>query len=662
MARLLSPIPSFAAFAMWAGAVAAQPLLEPRTEPQQDFWDPPVVTAAGLYQPLSESPSTTFVITAEEIRHSGATSLPEILRRIPGLDVRTMSATDGQAGLRGFAYEVADRILVMIDGRTVYLDFYGGTAFEMLPVSLVDIEQIEVVLGPGASVYGNKAMLGTINIITRSAADYPSAEARLDAGPPGDVRAGARSGAIHGPWRLRATGVGRRLTPFDPGGRSPAAAGGGTLSASYSPSAGTEAALEVGAMSGETHISPTGTSLDAFDATLAYVRARGRLPLGGAGSPHGDLNLDIVWNTGRIRSATFPSVDGGGFRADFNTPYARLHHELRTHVFELPMHVRWGGEVRLNTLDSTITTGVRPLWNAAGFASDEVVLGRWRLTAGLRVDRSTLTDVSFSPRVSLVWSPTEHQQLRAAFNTGYNNAHLLEYFSNLDIAPGVHVGGNPDLRAEHVIYGELGWNGGLARWLRVFTSGFVYRFEDWISLDPLRRTPYGSGISIPYGNNAGFNVFGGEAGVEVSLRRGLSGYASYAFMGPKGSGEYPYGLDAHASPRHKLSAGLRLERMGAYLSVDAQYFGPSAVSRVLTPTAGGVVGCRVVDRATSGAAPFVQTELDAFPMSHARVGYAFASGLDLSLAASNALDDRTCQFPGAEAPERRIAATLAYYR
>src|SRR6266511_636807 len=77
MARLLSPIPSFAAFAMWAGAVAAQPLLEPRTEPQQDFWDPPVVTAAGLYQPLSESPSTTFVITAEEIRHSGATSRSE---------------------------------------------------------------------------------------------------------------------------------------------------------------------------------------------------------------------------------------------------------------------------------------------------------------------------------------------------------------------------------------------------------------------------------------------------------------------------------------------------------------------------------------------------------------------------------------------------------
>ncbi|HMF40052.1 MAG TPA: TonB-dependent receptor plug domain-containing protein, partial [Polyangia bacterium] len=143
------------------------------TDGGNDYWDPPVITPTGQPSRVSESPSTTFVITGEEVRHSGATTIPEILRRVPGMDVRMLGSTDGQIGPRGFAFEVADRVLVMVDGRTVYVDFFGGTAYEMLPVSVLDIDRIEVVLGPGASVYGNKAMLGTLNIITRSATSFP---------------------------------------------------------------------------------------------------------------------------------------------------------------------------------------------------------------------------------------------------------------------------------------------------------------------------------------------------------------------------------------------------------------------------------------------------------------------------------------------------------
>lgn len=633
---VLSPMLRIAAAALWAGAAEAQP--PPDAPP--DFWDLFVEAPTGQASRVSQSPSTTFVITGDEIRHSGATSIPEILRRVPGLDVRTMTSSDGQVGLRGFAYEISDRMLVLVDGRTAYIDFFGGTSFEMLPISLVDIEQIEVVLGPGASVYGNKSMLGTINIVTRSAQDYPFAEARADAGPPGDGRLGVRYGAIQGPWRLRATGVARRITPFEPDGRTPSIAGGGTLSAGYSPGPLTEASLELGSMGGDAYIIPTGERIDRFGAVLSYARARARLGLGGAGSPYGDLHLDAVWSGGRIRSATFPS-QADGLRASFQAPYARLHHELRTELLDVPMHLRWGGEVRLNTLDSTITVAERPLWTVAGFASDEVLLGRWRLTAGLRVDRSTLTPASFSPRLSVVWSPAEGHQVRAAFNTGYNDARLLEYFTNLDLGP-FRVIGNRNLAAEHVAYGELGWNGGLTRWLRAFATAFAYRFEDWISLDPMNQTSAG----VPWGNNAPFNAYGGEVGFDAAWRRTFSAYASWAFTGPKGPGVYPYRVTAPGSPQNKISAGLRLERMGAYVTVDAQYFGSSRIARV----------------APNPVPPDVYelTRLDPFVMAHARVGYTFDRRLDLSIAASNALDDRTPQFPGAEAPERRITATVAY--
>jgi iron complex outermembrane receptor protein len=652
--RLPSSLLAIAASAAGVGTAWAQDAAP------SEFWNPPVFATPGQPSRVSESPSTTFVITADEIRRSGASSLSEILRRVPGLDVRSLTATDGQLGLRGFAYEIADRILVLVDGRTVYIDFFGGTAFEMLPVSLVDIEQIEVVLGPGSSIYGNKAMLGTVNIVTRSAADYPFAEARVDAATPADGRVGARAGAIRGPWRLRATGVGRRLTLFQPDGPSaqcrscsPAAAGGGTLSATYAPSAGDEASLEVGAVHGDTYIIPTATRIDGFEATLAHVRARGKLALGGFGSPYGDLHLDAVWNAGRIRSSTFPSA-ATGMRAEYQTPYARLQHELRTRLRGIGMHVRWGGEVRLNTLDSTITTGERHLWNVAGFASDELLLGRLRLTGGLRVDRSNFTDVSYSPRVSVVWSPVDGHQLRAAFNTGYNNAHPLHYFADLPLGP-LLIRGNPDLKAEHVRYGEVGWNAGLTHWLRTFASAFAYRFEDWISLDPRLLTPTGTGaFALPYNNNeVPLTVYGGETGIEL-LARTFSAYASYAFMA-RGTREYPYQIDAHGSPRDKVSAGVRVGRghetklRGAYATVDAQYFGPSEVARLpQNPLA---------DRN-----PFEKTALREYVMAHARVGYAFASGLDLSLAASNLLDDTTVQFPGGERPERRVAATVAYYR
>lgn len=623
-----------------------------QTEPPPEPWNPLVVTPTGQAARVSESPSTTFVITDEEIRRSGAATLPEILRRVPGLDVRILTATDGQLGLRGFAYEIAERILVLVDGRTAYIDFFGGTPYEMLPLSLVDIERIEVVLGPGASVYGNKAMLGTINIITRQAADYPFPEARLDGGPPGDARAGARLGTIRGPWRLRATGFFRHVTRFDVD--DGAGAGGGTLSASYSPSSQAEASLEIGSMNGRTYIIPTASRIDAFDANLAYARARGRLGLGGPGSPFGDLELDLVWNGGRIRSPTFPGPPSTEpLRATYHTPYAQLSHEFRFRMREVPMQARWGGEVRLNTLDSNITSGEEAIWTVAAFASDEMLLGRWRLNLGLRVDHSTLTDVSVSPRVSVVWSPAEGHQIRAAFNAGYNDPNMLYRFADFGMESGgtpVRLVGDPGLSPEHVWYGELGWAGAFGERLRASATAFAYRLSDWITLQP--SAPPAPSV---YGNNDDVDVRGGELGIDVAFHRKLSVYGSYAFVRADVIGDNPYcDVAPHGSPRHKIGAGVHLDLpAGAYLTADAQYFGESVVARLPSPDDAPVD--------PSSSCVFRRTELADFVIANVRIGYTFASGFDLSFASSNALDDRTRQFPGGESPERRVTGTLAYY-
>ena len=137
-------------------------------------------------------------------------------------------------------------------------------------------------------------------------------------------------------------------------------------------------------------------------------------------------------------------------------------------------------------------------------------------------------------------------------------------------------------------------------------------------------------------------------GLDFAVQRAASAYASYSFVRIKGTSDYPYRVDEN-SPRHKIGAGVRLELpVGVYATVDAQYFGPSEVARI-------------PQMPTTSPNPFERTELEDFVMSHVRLGYALSNGLDVSVAAANVLDDRTLHFPGAEAPARRLTATVAYY-
>src|SRR5712692_6215471 len=126
------------------------------------------VTSVGRKaQQLSKAPAAVFVLTAEDIRRSGATSIPEALRWVPGL---TVLSPDGRAWVvsaRGSARLYADKILVMIDGRSLYTPLFSGVIWDAVNVPLGDVAQIEIVRGPGAVMWGPNAVNGVINIITK---------------------------------------------------------------------------------------------------------------------------------------------------------------------------------------------------------------------------------------------------------------------------------------------------------------------------------------------------------------------------------------------------------------------------------------------------------------------------------------------------------------
>jgi iron complex outermembrane recepter protein len=128
-----------------------------------------VTSVSKKEQKLSRIASAIFVITQEDIRTSGATNLPDVLRLVPGLDVAQINGNAWEISSRGFNAQYADKLLVLIDGRTVYSPVFAGVYWDVQDVPLEDIDRIEVIRGPGATVWGANAVNGVINIITKSA-------------------------------------------------------------------------------------------------------------------------------------------------------------------------------------------------------------------------------------------------------------------------------------------------------------------------------------------------------------------------------------------------------------------------------------------------------------------------------------------------------------
>ena len=156
-----------------------------------------VTSVVRQQAPLEESAASLYVITAEDIRRSGATTLPEVLRLAPNLQVARQSSVAYAISARGFNNAVGNKLLVLIDGRLVYTPVYSGVFWEMQDTMLADIARIEVISGPGATLWGTNAVNGVINITTLSSSETRGAFFGADAG--GDERgAAARFGGEFG--------------------------------------------------------------------------------------------------------------------------------------------------------------------------------------------------------------------------------------------------------------------------------------------------------------------------------------------------------------------------------------------------------------------------------------------------------------------------------
>ena len=196
---------------LWAAAALAQPPTPGLADLSLEQLGNVVVTSPSRREePLARAPASVYVITGEDIRRSGARSLPEALQLAPNLQVARIDSSQYAITARGFNGPIANKLLVAIDGRAVYTPLFSGTFWEAQDVLLEDVERIEVISGPGSTLWGANAVNGVINVITRPATATQGSFGTLGLGDDARIAAARHGGkAAGGHYRLYAKSVRR---------------------------------------------------------------------------------------------------------------------------------------------------------------------------------------------------------------------------------------------------------------------------------------------------------------------------------------------------------------------------------------------------------------------------------------------------------------------
>ena len=198
-----SPIPSVARLVLagcassWLGA-ASPPDRSLADLSLEELMNETVTSVSKREQKLSEAAAAITVLTNDDLRRSGATSIAESLRLVPGLNVATVNSHDWAISARGFNNVFSKNLLVLVDGRAVYSPLFAGVFWDLQQTMLEDVDRIEVIRGPGATVWGANAVNGVINIVTRSARETQGAFLYAGSGNVHELIAGAREGGRAG--------------------------------------------------------------------------------------------------------------------------------------------------------------------------------------------------------------------------------------------------------------------------------------------------------------------------------------------------------------------------------------------------------------------------------------------------------------------------------
>lgn len=392
----------------------------------EDLLKTEVSTVSRKPQRLSETAAAVFVLTGDEIQRSGVTSIPEALRMVPGVQVARMGNARWAVSARGFNGRMANKLLVLVDGRSIYSPLFSGVLWEQEDALLEDVDRIEVIRGPGAAMWGANAVNGVINIITKRARMTQGGQATVSAGNEDRIAGSMRWGGELGEqahYRVWAKGL-----------RRDASDDGLDIDASHSARAGfrVDSAMGGGSRSsliGETYRVRAGDRWDRPDPSPATLGTGLVTPTTVTASHFGSSmvgRLDTVLSDGSevgiqayVETSRFDVPWAGVDKRD--TADLDLQHRLHLG----PHDVMWGVGYRYSrdhieprTPNFVFDRGGRSTKLLSAFVHDEWTLlpDRLRLIGGAKIERNDFTGWEVQPNVRFTWTPTDTQAIWGALS------------------------------------------------------------------------------------------------------------------------------------------------------------------------------------------------------------------------------------------------------
>ena len=483
-----------------------------------------VSSAAKRPQRLADASTAIYAIGRDEIRRSGATNLPDLLRTVPGVQVSRIDASRYAVSIRGFSNRYSGKLLVLQDGRSLYNPLFAGTYWEAQDVLLEDVERIEVIRGSGGTLWGANAVNGVINIITRHARETEGTYAEAKAG---NLESGM---AIRHGAKLGEDGYFRAYAKLDKHGAMDAPNGQSANDAWDQKRAGFRADMNLNA---EDALTVQGDVYDGkADQSVLKLSEQ-------------TLTTSFEPDTAKLRGANVLLRWAHQTNAESNWQLqAYLDHSKSNDTIMSQkidtLDVEWQQRLKLTaTQDLTWGLGVRRIEESlkggftvdsspqsnnnmlySGFVQDEIQLKPdLTLTLGSKIEHNDNTGVEVQPSVRMLWKATPTDSFWAAVSKAVQTPTVATTTVNANVGsePGpygpmvLNVRGNPNVQSETMLSREIGYRGQFGSDVNLDATAFYNTYDNVVSRE-YGSPQFGQYITIPitFANQIAAKTYGVE--------------------------------------------------------------------------------------------------------------------------------------------------------